>query len=48
MLWGRSTGQIAIARSSAMPAASSVADWLERYAQPAAVELYDKATGEAG
>ncbi|HET8691002.1 MAG TPA: CvpA family protein [Steroidobacteraceae bacterium] len=31
-----------------MPAASSVANWLERYAQPAAVELYDKATGEAG
>lgn len=30
-----------------MPAASSVANWLERYAQPAAVELYDKATEEA-
>jgi membrane protein required for colicin V production len=31
-----------------MPAAETVANWLERYAGPAAVELYEKATGEAG
>ena len=34
--------------SRSMPAAVAVADWLERYAQPAAIELYDRATGEAG
>ena len=31
-----------------MPAAAAVANWLERYAQPAAIELYEQATDEAG
>ncbi len=35
-------------RTHSMPAAETVANWLERYARPAAIELYDKATGEAG
>ena len=26
-----------------MPAADAVANWIERYAQPAAIELYDQA-----
>jgi membrane protein required for colicin V production len=34
-------------KTHSMPAAASVADWIERYAQPAAVELYDKATEAA-
>lgn len=34
-------------KTHSMPAAQAVANWIERYAQPAAVELYDKAT-EAG
>jgi membrane protein required for colicin V production len=35
------------AETKSMPAAVSVARWLERYAQPAAIEYYEKATGEA-
>jgi membrane protein required for colicin V production len=35
------------AETKSMPAAASVARWLERYAQPAAIEYYEKATGEA-
>ena len=31
-----------------MPAAAAVANWLERYAQPAAIELYEQVTDEAG
>ena len=31
-----------------MPAAETVASWLVRYAQPAALELYDQATSPAG
>ncbi len=34
-------------RTHSMPAAEVVANWIERYAQPAAVELYDKATEAA-
>jgi membrane protein required for colicin V production len=34
--------------SRSMPAALAVANWLERYAQPAAIDLYEKAKGEAG
>jgi membrane protein required for colicin V production len=34
-------------RTRSMPAAGAVADWLERYAQPAAVRLYDEATEAA-
>ena len=36
------------AETKSMPAASAIANWLERYAQPAAIELYEQATGEAG
>jgi len=31
-------------QTRSMPAAEAVANWLERYAQPAAIELYDRAT----
>jgi membrane protein required for colicin V production len=34
-------------RTRSMPAAETVASWLERYARPAAVDLYERATGEA-
>ncbi len=34
--------------TKSMPAAESVANWLERYARPAAIELYEKATDEEG
>jgi len=34
--------------TKSMPVAASVANWLENYAQPAAIELYEQATGEAG
>jgi membrane protein required for colicin V production len=34
-------------RTHSMPAAGTVASWLERYARPAAVDLYERATGEA-
>jgi membrane protein required for colicin V production len=30
-------------RTNSMPAAAAVANWIERYAQPAAIELYDQA-----
>ena len=30
-------------RTRSMPAAAAVANWLERYAQPAAIELYEQA-----
>lgn len=36
------------AETRSMAAAGEVADWLEDYAQPAAIELYDQATHEAG
>jgi membrane protein required for colicin V production len=36
------------AETKSMPAAEAVANWLEDYAQPAAIELYEHATGEAG
>ena len=35
-------------RTHAMPAAETVANWLERYSQPAALELYDQATTPGG
>jgi membrane protein required for colicin V production len=35
-------------RTKSMRAAEAVASWLESYAQPAALELYEQATGEAG
>ena len=35
-------------RTRSMPAAETVANWLERYAQPAALEIYDQATSPAG
>ena len=35
-------------RTHSMPAAETVANWLERYAQPAALEIYDQATSPAG
>ena len=35
------------AETKSMPAAEAVARWLQRYAQPAAIEYYEKATGEA-
>jgi membrane protein required for colicin V production len=35
-------------RTRSMPAAEAVANWLERYAQPAAVELIEKAKEEPG
>jgi membrane protein required for colicin V production len=35
-------------RTRSMPAAEAVANWLERYAAPAALELYDKATERPG
>ena len=31
-------------RTNSMPAANTVANWLERYAQPAVLDLYEKAT----
>jgi membrane protein required for colicin V production len=34
-------------RTHSMPAAVAVANWLERYAQPAAIDLYDQATETA-
>jgi membrane protein required for colicin V production len=34
-------------RTRSMPAAAAVANWLELYARPAAIEFYDRATGEA-
>jgi membrane protein required for colicin V production len=36
------------AKTRSMPAAQAMANWLERYAQPAAIELYEKATGSPG
>jgi membrane protein required for colicin V production len=36
-------GQAWWQRTRSMPAAEAVASWLERYAQPAAMELYEKA-----
>jgi membrane protein required for colicin V production len=35
-------------RTRSMPAAEAVANWLERYAAPAALELYDKAAEPPG
>ena len=35
-------------RTHSMPAADTVANWLERYARPAALEIYDQATTPAG
>ncbi|MGH8250812.1 MAG: CvpA family protein [Steroidobacteraceae bacterium] len=35
-------------RTRSMPAAEAIANWLERYAAPAAVELYEKAKAEPG
>jgi len=35
-------------RTHTMPAAETVANWLQRYAQPAALELYEQATTPAG
>jgi membrane protein required for colicin V production len=35
-------------RTRSMPAAEAVANWIERYAQPAALDLYDQATTPAG
>src|SRR5262245_35203054 len=35
-------------RTKSMPAATTVANWLERYARPAAIDLYEKATDAAG
>ena len=35
------------ARTRSMPAAEAVASWLERYARPAALELYEQATTPA-
>ena len=35
-------------RTHSMPAAETVANWLQRYAQPAALELYEQATTPAG
>jgi membrane protein required for colicin V production len=35
-------------RTRSMAAAETVANWLERYARPAALELYDQATTPAG
>ena len=35
-------------RTNSMPAAEAVASWIERYAQPAAAELYDQATAPPG
>jgi len=36
------------ARTKSMPAATTVANWIERYARPAAIDLYEKATDDAG
>lgn len=35
-------------RTRSMPVAVAIANWLERYAQPAAVELYEKAKEKPG
>src|SRR5262245_13527386 len=35
-------------RTQSMPAANAVANWIERYARPAAIDLYEQATDEAG
>jgi membrane protein required for colicin V production len=35
-------------RTRSMPAAEAVANWLERYAAPAALELYDQAVEPPG
>ena len=35
-------------RTRSMPAAAAVANWLERYAQPAAIELYEQAKEKPG
>jgi hypothetical protein len=35
-------------QTRSMPAAETVANWLERYARPAALELYERATEPAG
>ena len=35
-------------QTRSMPAAEAIANWLERYAAPAALELYDQATGSPG
>jgi membrane protein required for colicin V production len=35
-------------RTKSMPAAAAVANWIERYARPAAIDLYEKATDDAG
>ena len=34
-------------RTKSMPAAAAIANWIERYARPAAIELYDEATEKA-
>ncbi len=34
-------------RTHSMPAAEGVANWIERYARPAAIEIYDEATDKA-
>jgi membrane protein required for colicin V production len=34
-------------RTKSMPAATAVANWIERYARPAAIDLYEKATDDA-
>jgi membrane protein required for colicin V production len=36
------------ANTRSMPAAEAIANWLERYAQPAALELYEQATSRPG
>jgi membrane protein required for colicin V production len=36
------------ANTRSMPAAETIANWLERYAQPAALELYEQATSRPG
>ena len=35
-------------KTRSMPVAEAIANWLERYAQPAAAELYEKATERPG
>jgi len=35
-------------RTKSMPAAAAIANWIERYARPAAIDLYEKATDAAG
>jgi hypothetical protein len=35
-------------KTRSMPVAEAIANWLERYAQPAAAELYEQATERPG